>query len=73
VHDPKTCAYCQSKRTEAGQSGVFGLLDGESMGIKPEGFDQLHMREGAVHRLRSDQGKWKALGIGEEPQDNADN
>jgi len=72
AHDPKTCKYCQSKRTEVGQSGVFGLLDGESMGIKPEGFDQLHMREGAVHRLRADQDKWKALGIGEESQKDED-
>jgi len=65
THDPKTCKYCQSKRTEPGQSGVFGLLDGESMGIKPEGFDQLHMRESSMHRLRDNQDKWKALGIGE--------
>jgi len=64
THNPKTCKYCKEKSQEKGQSGVFGLLDGESMGIKPEGFDRLHMREGVTHRLRGDEGKWKALGIG---------
>jgi lysine 2,3-aminomutase len=63
AHDPKTCKYCQSKRKEEGQSGVFGLLDGESTGIKPEGFDRLHMREGDTYRLRDNKGKWKVLGI----------
>jgi len=65
AHDPNSCKFCLSKRVEQGQSGVFGLLDGESMNIKPEGFDKLHMREGEMHRLRSDENKWKALGIGD--------
>ncbi len=64
AHDPQTCSYCQSKRVEAGQSGVFGLLDSEEMFIKPEGFDDLHNRGGGMHRLRSDENKWKPLGIG---------
>jgi lysine 2,3-aminomutase len=64
AHDKKTCSYCQSKRQEKGQSGVLGLLEGESMGIKPEGFDSMHIREGDTHRLRADNKKWKALGIG---------
>lgn len=64
-HDPKTCSFCQNKRSEPGQSGVFGLLDSENMFIKPEGFDDLHNRGGGTHRLRSDnQDKWKPLGIG---------
>jgi lysine 2,3-aminomutase len=62
-HDPKTCAYCQNKRPEPGQSGVMGLLDGEKMFIKPEGFDLLHNRGGIQHRLRDDE-KWQPLGIG---------
>ncbi len=41
-HDPKTCAYCQNKRLEPGQRGISGLLDGDAMTIKPEGFDQIH-------------------------------
>jgi lysine 2,3-aminomutase len=63
-HDPKTCHYCQSKRVEPGQIGVLGLLDGDEMFIKPEGFDALHNRGGGTHRLRSDTTKWKPLGIG---------
>ncbi len=64
-HDPKTCSYCLNKRAEPGQSGVSGLLDGEDMFIKPEGFDLMHNRGGGQHRLRANQEKWKPLGIGE--------
>jgi lysine 2,3-aminomutase len=64
MHDPATCSYCKSKRAEPGQSGVSGLLDGEHMFIKPEGFDLLHNRGGGMHRLRADSDKWKPLGIG---------
>ena len=63
-HDPATCTFCQEKRTETGQHGVFGLLDSEQMFIKPEGFDELHNRGGGVHRLRADSSKWQPLGIG---------
>ncbi len=62
-HDPKTCKACQNKRPEPGQAGISGLLDGEELAIKPEGFDQLHDREGMQHRLK-DENKWKPLGIG---------
>ena len=65
AHDPKTCTYCQSKHSEPGQSGVSGMLDGEQMFIKPEGFDELHNRGGGQHRLRANSDKWKPLGIGE--------
>ncbi len=51
------------KRPEPGQSGVFGLLEGEQMFIKPEGFDQTHDRGGIQHRLK-DERKWVPLGIG---------
>jgi len=63
-HDPKTCKYCQNKRGEPGQDGVFGLLDSEEMFIKPQNFDELHNRGGGTHRLRADANKWKPLGIG---------
>ena len=63
-HDPKTCPYCQNKRPEPGQEGLTGLLDGNEMFIKPEGFDQLRERGGASHRLRDHSEKWKPLGIG---------
>ena len=65
IHDPETCEYCKSKRITPGQSGVAGLLDGEEMFIKPEGFDVLHNRGGGQHRLRDNEDKWKPLGIGQ--------
>ncbi|NPV87447.1 MAG: lysine 2,3-aminomutase [Anaerolineae bacterium] len=52
AHDPSRCTYCRSKRPEAGQTGISGLLQGESKTIKPEHFDLLHSRGGAAHRLR---------------------
>jgi lysine 2,3-aminomutase len=64
-HDPKTCKYCQSKRVEPGQSGVHGLLDSQSMFIKPDGYDDIHNRGGGMHRLRADSSKWKPRGIGD--------
>lgn len=63
-HNPETCASCQSKRLECGQEGVMGLLEGDDLFIKPEGFDELHNRGGGEHRLRANQDKWKPLGIG---------
>ncbi len=63
-HDPDQCKYCHTKKIEPGQSGIHGLLQGEAMDIKPEGFDRLHNRGGGLHRLRSDTDKWKPLGIG---------
>ena len=51
------------KRSEPGQAGVSGLLDGEQMFIKPEGFDEIHDRHGIQHRLKDDK-KWQPLGIG---------
>jgi lysine 2,3-aminomutase len=51
------------KRPEPGQAGISGLLEGEQMFIKPEGFDETHDRHGIQHRLK-DQKKWQPLGIG---------
>ncbi len=62
-HDPKTCKYCQNKRLEPGQAGITGMLDGDEMFIKPQGFDELHDRHGVQHRLK-DEKKWQPLGIG---------
>jgi len=56
--------FLGEKRPEPGQSGVTGLLEGEHMFIKPEGFDELHDRHGIQHRLK-DARKWVPLGIGE--------
>lgn len=51
------------RRPEPGQAGLTGLLEGEQMFIKPEGFDELHDRGGSQHRLK-DARKWVPLGIG---------
>ncbi len=64
-HDPQQCDQCQNPRVEGGQSGVLGLLEGEQMTIKPQGFDHTHIRSEEMHRLRGDGDKWKPLGIGD--------
>ena len=46
-----------------GQAGITGMLDGDEMFIKPQGFDELHDRHGVQHRLK-DEKKWQPLGIG---------
>ena len=56
--------YLGEKRPEPGQAGVHGLLEGEELFIKPEGFDEVHDRSGIQHRLK-DARKWVPLGIGE--------
>ncbi len=66
-HDSATCAYCRSRRPEPGQAGITSLLDGEQLFIKPEGFDAVHSRGGATHRLRADASKWQPHGIGAPP------
>ena len=58
-----TASFEGVKRSEPGQSGVFGLLEGERMFIKPSRFDEVHERGGIQHRLK-DERKWIPLGIG---------
>jgi lysine 2,3-aminomutase len=60
---PSHAAKSKWRRIEPGQEGLTGLLDGDQMLIKPEGFDQLHERGGIQHRLK-DERKWIPLGIG---------
>jgi lysine 2,3-aminomutase len=67
-HNPATCSYCKNRRPEPGQTGITGLLDGERMFVKPEGFDDLHTRGGETHRLQRDATAWQPLGIGQEIQ-----
>lgn len=62
-YDPKQAAKATTKRPEPGQSGISGLLEGEHLFIKPEGFDVVHDRGGFQHRLK-DESKWVPLGIG---------
>jgi lysine 2,3-aminomutase len=61
---PSKSARSDDKRPEPGQAGVSGLLEGDSLFIKPEGFDQTHERGGFQHRLKDAQ-KWLPLGIGD--------
>ena len=67
--DPSLVAPFKDETLEPGQSGVFGLLEGEDMFLKPEGFDQLHQRGGEVHRLRENREKWVPRGIGDGRKD----
>lgn len=62
-YKPEDAAKPMFHRPEPGQAGVTGLLDGENIFIKPEGFDLLHDRGGIQHRLK-DEAKWVPLGIG---------
>jgi lysine 2,3-aminomutase len=62
-YTPSQAAKPKIKRPEPGQSGVLGLLEGEDLFIKPEGFEEIHERFGIQHRLK-DERKWVPLGIG---------
>jgi lysine 2,3-aminomutase len=63
-HDPAACPECRSKRAEAGQTGVTGLLDGDRLAIEPAGWEETHARGGGKHRLNRDPQKWNPRGIG---------
>ncbi|HSM56722.1 MAG TPA: lysine 2,3-aminomutase [Candidatus Sulfomarinibacteraceae bacterium] len=68
-YDPHEIERLESqvaKRPEPGQEGVFGLLEGQRMFIEPQGFEEVHARGGAEHRLRSGEQaqKWQPLGVG---------
>jgi lysine 2,3-aminomutase len=63
-HDPSTCSFCRSQRSEPGQSGVHGLLQGDRMWIEPKGFDEVHSRGNVeAHRLQRPD-KWVPYGVG---------
>ena len=68
-YDPHEIEHLEAqieRRLEPGQEGVHGLLQGDRMFIEPDGFQDVHARGGAEHRLRSGdlQKKWQPLGIG---------
>lgn len=68
-YDPTAVSSLESlveRRPEQGQEGITDLLEGHRMSIMPEGFEQVHLRGGEEHRLRSgDVGhKWQPLGVG---------
>jgi lysine 2,3-aminomutase len=66
AHDPAACPFCRSKRTEPGQAGISGLLEGEQLAIEPAGWETMHARGGTKHRLNRDEEKWQPRGIGTE-------
>ncbi|RME76175.1 MAG: lysine 2,3-aminomutase [Chloroflexi bacterium] len=47
-----------AKRPEPGQAGVFQLLEGKELFIKPQGFETIHRRNAIEHRLNRDKKKW---------------
>jgi lysine 2,3-aminomutase len=64
AHDKANCKYCQHPRSEAGQGGIEGLLDGRQMWIEPSGFEQTHRRGNeSAHRLQNP-AKWVPYGVG---------
>lgn len=68
-YDPHIISHQESliaKRPEPGQEGVLGLLESQQMYIAPQGFEEIHARGGAEHRLRSGDlsQKWTPLGVG---------
>jgi lysine 2,3-aminomutase len=63
-HDRATCRWCQNPRSEPGQEGITGLLDGKRMWIEPAGFVETHARGNEeAHRLQ-DPSKWVPYGVG---------
>src|SRR5450759_1176026 len=63
-HDKANCKYCQHPRSESGQAGVEGLLDGKQMWIEPAGFERTHRRGNeSAHRLQNPS-KWVPYGVG---------
>jgi lysine 2,3-aminomutase len=62
-YKPENAAKPALKRSEPGQTGITGLLDGDHLFIKPENFDHVHDRGGVQHRLK-EASKWVPLGIG---------
>ncbi|NDJ77908.1 MAG: lysine 2,3-aminomutase [Chloroflexi bacterium] len=53
------------QRSETGQTGVWSLLQGQSASIKPEGFDEIHQRDGIQHRLNLNVQKWQRFHMGD--------
>ena len=63
-HDQRACSYCRDQRSEPGQSGVHGLLQGDAMWIEPAGHAEIHARGNTeAHRLQSPE-KWVPYGVG---------
>jgi lysine 2,3-aminomutase len=67
-YDPHQIDYLDRQaveRHEPGQAGVSGLLEGKLAYIKPEGFDDMHRRDGIQHRLNANEEKWQRFHMGD--------
>ncbi|MBN2306141.1 MAG: lysine 2,3-aminomutase, partial [Anaerolineae bacterium] len=53
------------QRSEPGQAGIGALLAGRASFIKPEGFDDIHRRDGIQHRLNKNDQKWQRFHMGD--------
>jgi lysine 2,3-aminomutase len=60
-HDPLKCTFCRAAHADEVQDGIAGLFSGQRLAIKPQGFDDLHSRGGAEHRLRVSPPKAKTV------------
>ncbi len=68
-YDPEAIKAWEAKvqkRSEPGQEGVLGLLEGWQLHIKPESFDQVHDRGAIKHRLNQDESKWIPFHAGDD-------
>ena len=63
-HDKASCTSCQHTRSEPGQSGIHGLLQGEQMWIEPRGFEDVHTRGNTEQHRLQDPSKWVPFGVG---------
>jgi hypothetical protein len=68
-HDPTTCTFCLNQHDEGRQTGVWGLLKGDQLAIKPERFDEVHARGVETPPFKADEITWKPLAIGKEEPD----
>ncbi|MBN1564749.1 MAG: lysine 2,3-aminomutase [Anaerolineae bacterium] len=67
-YDPHAIDHLDAQaveRLEPGQAGVSGLLAGKLSQLKPEGFDDIHRRDGIQHRLNANTQKWQRFHMGE--------
>ncbi|MBC8509165.1 MAG: lysine 2,3-aminomutase [Anaerolineales bacterium] len=58
-HDPQACSFCKTKRSEIGQSGITGLLEGAETSIQPQGFSQTHTRNTEGQLAGADPLEWR--------------
>ncbi|WP_027482175.1 KamA family radical SAM protein [Deinococcus pimensis] len=62
---PDMAVPAEWERREPGQSGIYGLMQGERISIEPREFAESRHRPGAIqHRLNSREDKWQAHGVG---------